>query len=287
MRGRIVRGVGGYYFVDDGERVIMGNARGILKRNKDILYVGDYVDFELREDGDCIITGYDERRNVLNRPPVSNLDMLLVTFAAAEPEVNFYTVDKLCLGAHSAGIDIAICITKSDLRDKDGIEGLCSVYSGIYPVVPVSAVTGEGIPELSELIRGKSIAFAGPSGVGKSTLLNRLTGSVMAETGEISDKTGRGKHTTRHVEIFDIGDETYVYDTPGFTSIDVPDVSEEEIRASFPEFARYSGGCRFGDCRHINEPECAVKEALSAGNINKNRYGSYLAMIEEHSKWQK
>jgi len=289
MIGKVVKGVGGFYYVSDGKNVIMGNARGILKRHKDVLVVGDLVEYEIRkEDGDCIITRVLPRKNKLPRPPVSNLDALVIVFAAAHPKVNFYAVDRMCAVCECYGLDVMIAVTKTDLADDDEIRDLIAPYKDVYPVYPVSSRSGIGIGALRRGLEGKSTALAGPSGVGKSTLLNKLLGRESAETGDISEKTQRGKHTTRHVEIFSLDPDTYVYDTPGFTSLDLPkDVDLMKLRTLFREFRTFDVECRYGDCMHINEPDCGVKQAVEDEKIHQSRYQSYLNMYDEVKKCQR
>lgn len=292
MTGTVVKGIGGFYFVYDGHEVVMGKARGNLKRDKEIIYVGDIVDFEIDQndsDGECVIKKVIERRNYLSRPPVSNLDTLVVVFSLVNPAVNFPVVDKLIAACEQAGIEPALCITKIDLVTGDELEKAVSIYSDIYPTACVNALSGEGLDKLEDIIRGKNVALAGPSGVGKSTISNHLVSDlgIEIETGDISDKTGRGKHTTRHVEIFALGDGTHLYDTPGFTSLELQETEPREIRELFREFKKYDIACRYGDCMHINEPDCAVKEALENGEIQQSRYDSYIIMTEEAEKWLK
>lgn len=287
MKGRVVKGVGGFYYVAHENEVYMGKARGSLKRKKNTLYVGDVVEFELDDNNESIVTELLERKNFLIRPPVSNLEMLVVVFAAAHPEVNFPVIDKLIAACEYKGIDVAVCITKKDMQEEAVLESYIRIYAPVYPTVAVNSLTGDGVSDLRKIISGKNVALAGPSGVGKSTLLNCLLGDGIAETGSISEKTKRGKHTTRHVEIFTLEDGTNVYDTPGFTSIDMPKLEALEVRNLFPEFRERRMSCRYSDCLHINEPECAVKDALSAGEISETRYKSYLAMIEEVKSWHK
>ena len=301
MTGTVVKGIGGFYFVYDGNSVVMGKARGNLKRNKDLIYVGDIVDFDIDEndkDGECVIHRVTERKNYLTRPPVSNLDILVVVFSLVQPAVNYPVVDKLIAGCELAGIEPVICISKPDLAEPGAVEDALSVYSPLYPSLSVNGMTGDGTDELRRIISGKNVALAGPSGVGKSTITNLLHADepgieeaeealLKAATGRISRKTGRGRHTTRHVEIFPLSDGTMLYDTPGFTSLDMPGIEPVAVRDLFPEFRRLRGECRYSDCMHINEPECAVKEALENGSIAPSRYESYKSMTEEVKKWQK
>lgn len=286
MIGRVIKGIGGFYFVHDGENTVMGKARGNLKRNKDLIYVGDIVDFDIDDndcDNECVINKVVERRNFLTRPPVSNLDMLVVVFSVKDPVVNYPVIDKLLSGCERIGIHPVVCISKKDLISEKELEENLSIYRDIYPVVSVNGNTGEGIHDLMNLIRGHNAALAGPSGVGKSTITNHLIDDEAPDvaTGTISDKTGRGRHTTRHVEIFDLGDDTYLYDTPGFTSLDMPEMETAEVKELFPEFRRYRGECRYANCMHMNEPDCAVKDSVRAGSISRSRYNSYLLMANE------
>ena len=292
MIGRIVKGIGGFYFVHDGNNTVMGKARGNLKRNKELLYVGDIVDFDIDDndsDNECVINRVVERKNYLTRPPVSNLDMLVVVFSIIEPAVNFPVIDKLLAGCERSGIAPVLCISKKDLVSPEKLDEVTGIYRNVYPVTAVNGITGEGLHELRELIQGHSAALAGPSGVGKSTITNHLLEDehIPAQTGTISDKTGRGRHTTRHVEIFALSGGTYLYDTPGFTSLELQEAEPREIGGLFPEFRELSGGCRYSDCMHVNEPDCEVKAAVEQGTIHRSRYNSYLQMIEEAKKWVK
>ena len=287
MQGRIIKGIGGFYFVSDGRSVSMGKARGNLKRNKELLYVGDIVEYEQTPEGDAIINGVVRRENSLIRPPVSNLNLLVVVFAAANPDPNFAVIDKMCVACEDKGIDVVICITKKDLVNEETLRRYINRFDKAYDVLTVNGMTGEGIDALRSRIRGASVALSGPSGVGKSTILNNIAGNGSAETGTVSDKTGRGKHTTRHVEIFELDDGTYLYDTPGFTSMELPRLEVKDLADLMPDIRRYKGCCRYADCVHLNEPECAVKDAVSEGELSAERYESYVAMTEEVKKWRK
>ena len=316
MIGRVIKGIGGFYFVHDGEKAVMGKARGNLKRNKELIYVGDIVDFEIDEhdsDNECVINRVIERRNFMTRPPVSNLDMLVVVFSVKEPDVNYPVIDKLLAGCELKGITPAVCITKKDLVSEEELEAAMAVYRDIYPVISVNGNTGEGLEDLKTIIRGRNVALAGPSGVGKSTLtnllhsaaedpdtgepaLNGLPGAAagtqgrsgsfatirtQVETGSISDKTGRGRHTTRHVEIFESKGGGLIYDTPGFTSFDILEAEEDELQDYYPDIAIFKGKCFYDNCRHLKEPDCAVKAAVKVGKISRIRYRSYKTNMEE------
>ena len=286
MTGRVVKGIGGFYYVNDGQTTVMGKARGNLKRNKDLIYVGDIVDYEIDANNECIVNRVVSRENYLTRPPVSNLEMLVVVFAATNPEPNLPVIDKLIAACEAKSISVAICISKKDLVSEERLNELQDVYRDIYPIACINGQSGEGLEELHKIISGKNVALAGPSGVGKSTITNLLLeGQDEVATGSISDKTQRGRHTTRHVEIFALADGTNVYDTPGFTSLDMPEMETIDVQKLFPEMRAHVGECKYADCMHINEPECAVKDARAAGEIKESRYNSYLMMVEEVKKW--
>ncbi|NLY82700.1 MAG: ribosome small subunit-dependent GTPase A [Clostridiales bacterium] len=281
MIGKVIKGIGGFYFVKSDDLVIRGQGRGILKKNKGVIKIGDQVEYELRPDGECIITKIFARNNELVRPAISNIDKLIVTVAAKSPNPNFLSVDKLCIISEYLNVPVMICVNKIDLIEKNELGNILDIYKDVYEVVLVDAKHNKGIDELLKAIEGKTVALVGPSGVGKSTILNSILPLAKAETGELSSKTDRGKHTTRHAEIFSINDNTNIFDTPGFTSLDLPDISIDEIRKLFPEFNSYSKKCRFRDCMHINEPECSVKSAVEKGLIGDSRYKAYLSFINE------
>ncbi len=282
MRGLIVKGIGGFYYVKSETGIITQcRARGIFKNEGVMIYVGDEVEYEMADDEDGIITKIYDRKNEFIRPPIANVDVLAIVISAAKPKANLYILDKFLVMAEKKHASIIICINKCDAADIEDIEKIANIYEGIYDVVRTSSKNGQGIEQLKKLIAGKRVAFAGPSGVGKSTLLNMLDNNLNLETGAISKKTKRGKHTTRHVEIFEASFGALIYDTPGFTSLDIMDVDMSELADLYPDIARYKGLCKYDDCIHINEPDCSVLKALEEGTIKQSRFDSYKKQIEE------
>ncbi|MBR6444455.1 MAG: ribosome small subunit-dependent GTPase A [Firmicutes bacterium] len=282
MTGEIVKGIGGFYYVATEEGVYQCRARGLFKKKKITPTVGDQVKITVLDDEEAVIDEIFPRSNLFVRPAVSNVDLMITVVAAKDPAPNAQVIDRMLVTAEKSGTDAALCINKTDLSDGEA-ENTGSIYENIYPVIYLSCVTGEGIEELKELIRGKRVALTGPSGVGKSTILNTLKPEAEAETGTVSDKTQRGRHTTRHVEIFDLPGGTKVYDTPGFTSFEMqPDDGEDvPLDRFFPEMEKFLGHCRYDNCRHMSEPGCRIKEAVENGEIHKSRYQSYLKQMED------
>jgi ribosome biogenesis GTPase len=283
--GTIVKGIAGFYYVDTGERVYECKARGVFKNEKLKPAVGDEADIDVADDDTGVIIKIHDRRNIFMRPPVSNVEQFVVVSALADPKPNLPVIDKFLTTAELNNVEIVLCFTKSDLVSEKEIKRMREIYSKVYPVVFLDMTKEESVNDLVPYLFGKKSALAGPSGVGKSTILNALrrnqnTGSEV-ETGEISEKTKRGRHTTRHVELFKIDCDGLVFDTPGFTSFDAPAVSDDELQELFPEIARYMGKCRFNGCRHINEPDCAVREAVEENEIHIQRYNSYSLQFEE------
>lgn len=285
MKGLIIKGIGGFYFVETEEGVFRAKGRGLFKKDKDILMVGDNVEVEPPEgdEDDGVITSILPRKNSFHRPPISNVDILIVTMAVNNPYPVPEVTDGLLVMAEKNNIEAIVCINKCDLGTREEVDALKSIYSEIYPTVTTSCLDESSemdqLHELRELIGHKKAALAGPSGVGKSSLTNRLVPDAEMETGEISKKSYRGRHTTRHVEIFPIGDG-YLFDTPGFTSFDPKGITEEELGGLFPEF-RNLGPCKFNNCMHLKEPECGVREALTRGEVSLSRYESYKALLEK------
>lgn len=282
MNGLIVKGIGGFYYVkDENGKITQCRARGSFKNEGITPCVGDEVRFEILEDKDGIVEEIYPRKNIFIRPPISNVDLIVIVIAATKPKPNMFIIDRFLVMAEKSNTDILLCVNKVDGAKAKEIEKLKEIYGNIYNMVFTSGVTSEGTDELKQYLKGKKTAFAGPSGVGKSTLINSLQPGFNLETGSISNKTKRGKHTTRHVEIFDMDFGGMIYDTPGFTSFDILEASENELQLFYPEIAKYKGQCKYDDCMHLKEPECKVLEALERGEIHSSRYNSYKEQIEE------
>ncbi len=297
LKGTIVKGIAGFYYVKSGEAVYRCKARGIFKERGIKPAVGDRVMMEIIENNDdSLITEILPRKNDFIRPFVANVDCFAIVTAVTRPQPVIETIDRFLVMAEKAHAEIIVCISKCDLADINGngvereaaktLNKLREIYEPIYPVVCVDVRVGKGLEEFKKLIAGKTVALAGPSGVGKSTILNHLIPHAEMKTGSISEKTQRGKHTTRHSELFTVDEErgTMLFDTPGFTSFEILEADEEELQFLYPEIGRFAGKCRYDNCRHIAEPGCAVKEALSRGQISESRYESYCAQMEKIRK---
>lgn len=276
MIGRIIKGIGGFYYVKAEGAVYECKARGAFRKMRITPTIGDNVEIEVKN-GKGAITAIEPRSTQLLRPAVANVDTLMLVMAAAAPAPNLFLADKMLVNAELNGIEPVICVNKTDLASGGELREIYEKAG--YRVIMASAQTGGGIEELRGFLKGRTTAFAGLSGVGKSTILSDITGGSL-ETGEISDKIQRGKHTTRHVELFALDEDTYVLDTPGFSSLEITDISDvthEQLKEYFPEIAGETD-CRFRGCSHINEPDCAVKRKLEEGNIAPSRYESYIEL---------
>lgn len=284
LEGKIVKGIGGFYYVKSDGEIYECRARGIFRKQDIVPMVGDDVKIRLNKEDET--TGYVEeileRRNELFRPPVSNVDQAVIVFALRSPDPNLWLLDKFLILAEEQEIDIAICFNKIDLvSDEEKLEYNRIYENAGYRVLNTSTETGEGIERLREVLSGKTTVFAGPSGVGKSTLLNTVQPDLKLQTGSVSEKTSRGKHTTRHVELMSLELGGYVLDTPGFSSLELDFLTEENLEVYFPEIYSRSEDCRFRGCRHNKEPGCAVKSAVEQGEISEKRYENYLLFLKD------
>lgn len=291
MQGKIVKGIAGFYYVDAaGSGVYECKAKGIFRKEKKKPLVGDNVEIEVLDE-ECRIGNLIRifpRKNELIRPAAANVDQALVIFAAKEPDPNYALLDRFLISMEQQDIETVICFNKSELAKRKELQEMYETYAGCgYKVLLTSAVQEEGIQKLRTLLEGKTTVVAGPSGVGKSSLTNLLQEEVSMETGEISRKLKRGKHTTRHTQLLTVGDNTYLMDTPGFSSLFVEGLEKEELRSHFPEFQEYEGRCRFQGCVHINEPSCAVKSAVAEGKLSSARYENYVSFFEELKEKEK
>ncbi len=286
MQGKIIRGIAGFYYVycEEREKIYECKAKGVFRKNNQKPLPGDDVELEIldeeKEKGN--ISRILPRKNSLIRPAVANIDQALVIFAAASPEPNKNLLDRFLVMMEKQGIPSVVCFNKKDLVSKEQMEELKAPYEAAgYPVLFVSAREKEGIHELKQVLSGKTTTVAGPSGVGKSSLINELQDGIFMQTGEISSKIERGRHTTRHTELIPVEEGTFILDTPGFSSIQLFDMEKEELGNYFPEIKERMFDCRFTGCAHYKEPDCAVTRAVKEGKIGKSRYENYILLYEE------
>ena len=285
MQGKIVKGIAGFYYIHVVESgVYECKAKGIFRKEKIKPLVGDNVKIEIIDENEKTgnITEILPRKNELIRPAVANIDQALVVFAVTRPSPHCSLLDRFLVMMESKHIPVILCFNKEDIADDFQIKALEKIYSGCgYPCIFTSALEQRNIEQVKALLTGKTTAIAGPSGVGKSSMINVLQPEANMETGDISQKIERGKHTTRHSELFLIDADSYIMDTPGFSSLYMSDFEKEDLQYFFPEFEEFEGTCRFDGCSHTHEPDCAVKNAVSDGKIASVRYDSYKKIYEE------
>lgn len=285
MTGKIIKGIAGFYYVHDGHsKTYACKAKGIFRNRNIKPLVGDDVEFTVLDEADSEgnIDAILPRRNALVRPAVSNVDQALVVFSITHPEPNLNLLDRFLVMMLSQEVPVTICFNKIDLNGEEAMQRYRNIYETAgYPVFFTSTYEQTGIEEIRSLLRGKTTVLAGPSGVGKSSLTNLIQPEARMETGGISEKISRGKHTTRHAELFYVETGTYMMDTPGFSSMFIADMEENRLKDYFPEFAEYEEACRFLGCVHIGEPVCGVKAAVWDGKISESRYENYKLLYQE------
>ena len=285
IEGIITKGIGGFYYIDTNQGIYECRARGIFRKNKITPLVGDNVKISIvdEENKKGVLEEIKERETELVRPPISNVNKAIIVFAIKNPNPNLSLLDRFIVLAERECLDIVIVLTKADLATDEELENLKRIYemSG-YKVIPVSNNENLNIDKVKEELKGNIVVFAGPSGVGKSTLLNHIDSKFQLQTGEVSDKIKRGKHTTRHAELLKLECGGMVADTPGFSSLTLDDIEETELKEYFIEFDEFSDECKFGGrCMHVNEPSCGIQEAVKDNKISKERYESYLQLLNE------
>ena len=284
MQGKIIKGIAGFYYVQTKTGLYECKAKGSFRNRKLKPMVGDQVEISVldEENKKGNMDEILERKNFLIRPAVANVDQTLLIFAAAKPDPNLNLLDRFLIMMEQKKIPVILVFNKIDAAEAEKLEEIAGIYENCgYEVLRVSALQEEGISKIKEVLRGKTSTVAGPSGVGKSSIINLLQSEIRMETGTISEKIERGKHTTRHSELIAIAEDTYIFDTPGFSSLYVTDMEKEELKSYFPEFAPYEEGCKFLGCVHVNEPVCGVKQALKEGKISHSRYENYKLLYEE------
>ncbi len=291
MTGKIIKGIAGFYYVYTTLGLVECKAKGVF-RNKNIKpLVGDNVRISMIDEEQMTgnIDEILERKNSLIRPASANIDQAMIIFAITKPDPNYNLLDRFLISMRQQDIPTVVCFNKSDIATDDDIDELKKAYEGCgCRVLFVSARIEEGLSDIEEVLKGKTTVVAGPSGVGKSTIVNALYPEANMETGEISRKIERGKHTTRHAELFALSADTFIMDTPGFTSLYINGIRKEELWEYYPEFAEHEKRCRFGGCAHMSEPVCGVKEAVNDGTISRIRYENYCVLyneLKDNEKW--
>ena len=285
MQGKIVKGIAGFYYVHAKDQNIYEcKAKGIFRKENIKPLVGDDVELEILDAQERIgnIQKILPRRSKLIRPAVANIDQAVIIFAIVKPDPNYNLLDRFLIQMSQQNLPCIICFNKSDIATEEEMQALRDAYETCgYQVLFISVHKEEGVEEIRRLLQGHTSTVAGPSGVGKSSLINVLYPQASMETGAISEKIDRGKHTTRHSELFALDEETYILDTPGFSSLQLFDIEKDELRDYYPEFERYEDSCHFRGCAHVSEPDCGVKHALAEGKISQVRYKNYTVLYEE------
>lgn len=284
MQGKIIKGIAGFYYIETERGLYECKAKGSFRNQKMKPLVGDNVDISIQDEENKKGNIQDilPRKNQLIRPTVANVDQAVVIFAAAGPTPNLNLLDRFLISMEQYSVETIICFNKSDLVTEEEKDNFKKIYEPCgYPVIFTSIKEDCGLTEVTDLLKGKTTVLAGPSGVGKSSMINYLKPGANLETGQISRKIERGKHTTRHSELFELEKDTYIMDTPGFTSLYVDNLEKEELSYYFPEFEEYRSECRFQGCMHLMEPDCKVKDAVERGKISTSRYENYKLFYEE------
>ncbi|GED30747.1 ribosome small subunit-dependent GTPase A [Brevibacillus centrosporus] len=289
--GRIVKALSGFYYVADGDRVFSCRARGLFKKKgaKVNPLVGDWVVYDAINEEEGYVMEVGERTSELVRPPISNVDQAVLVFSMFKPAFSALLLDKFLVHTEHAGIDSIIILSKADQVPEEEVRAITEKYEAIgYTVIPTSTKQEtRGLQEVREVLHDRISVFAGQSGVGKSSLINALFPGVSLQTGDVSEKLGRGKHTTRHVELIPLEGGGYVADTPGFSSLEFMDLDELDLAEAFRDFAERSPDCKFRGCLHVTEPSCAVQEGVASGELSKERYENYLQFREELKEYQR
>ncbi|HBV99534.1 MAG: GTPase RsgA [Peptococcaceae bacterium BICA1-7] len=280
IKGVVTKAYGGFYYVGGGGETLQCTLRGVLKHRKVDVRVGDRVTV-LRSSGGAVVEEVFPRKNTLVRPPVANVDRMIMVFAVKDPDPSLILLDRFLIQSWHEEVEPVICFNKTDLLQEKEMNFINAYISAGYKVLLTSTRNGLGIQTLSELLLEGITVFAGPSGVGKSSLLNAVQPGLSLKTGEIGQKIKRGKHTTRHVELIPLENGGLVADTPGFSTLHLPEIEKENLCFYYPEMESFISGCRFTGCLHRSEPNCAVKEAVSGGKIDPGRYGRYLEILKE------
>lgn len=293
FQGKITKGIAGFYYVYVPELgMVECKAKGIFRKENIKPLVGDDVMVQMisKEEMTGVVSEILPRKSSLIRPAVANIDQAMIVFALRKPDVNLNLLDRFLIQMHQQDLNTIICFNKADLEEQDApsSQRLAQIYSEAgYDTLVISAREDAGVEQVLELLKGKTTTVAGPSGVGKSTLINRLQSDTQMETGSISRKIERGKHTTRHSQLIPICEDTYILDTPGFSSLSLFDMEKEDLQAYYPEFAPFTDGCKFTGCSHIHEPVCGVKDALQGGKISKERYENYKLLYADLAQKRK